>query len=435
VNTASLSARRVQHAEIWWINPWKLGVFFLIPLYVFLFAAPHVFGPEIVTVRFRFYFDAPLFALGLVYLLILFAWAALVVQLDIGRGGAASNGQFRVNRLFLDVLALLAIGAYGLWFRDLILNPVSIIQIFSGAQGHATTRLENETIPGITTATQFGVAYVIFFLHERFINANRFTSRRYDVYFWTLIGLALFRVYTWGERLALIEIVMPVLVLMAVQRRDRERRLLRYALNFAPFIGIVLLGLFFAATEALRSWLHYQYEETSFWEFVLTRMLTYYYTALNNGAGMLAILDWPTWQCEYVLGWLHKFPFLVGEGFRSMMGAKPKPEFLKSFADPEFNNDSGIFTVFYDIGIPLGFLFAAVWGASLGFWYRQMMRGEGLGSLMYPALYLSLLEVLRILYPMNQTRAFPILLAILLGYFLFSSQERRTSIRASYAPS
>lgn len=436
-------APRFQNAEIWWINPWKLGFFFLIPFYILVFAAPHVFGPEIVTVRFRVYFDARLFALGLAFLLILFAWAALAIQLDIGRGGIASGRTVRINRLYLDALALAAIAAYGIWFHKLILNPSALIgAFFPGTSAIVERRLENQTIPGVTTASQFAVAYVIFFLHEKFVDGCRFTSPRYAVYFWVLIGLAVFRVYSWGERLALIEIVMPVLILVTVHRIKWERRPLRFALSLAPFIGIGLLVLYFAATEFLRSWVdYYQYHRTPFWEFVLTRILTYYYTALNNAAGMLVILDWPNWQFEHVLRWLHKFPFFVGENFRFLVGAEsqrllldyPK-EFLESFADPEFNNTSGIFAIFIDLGVPLGMLYAAIWGGTLGFWYGQMMRGEGLGSLMYPACYLSLLEILRVLYIADE-RAFPIFSAILLGYFFFGSRNERTATCASWTQS
>jgi hypothetical protein len=236
--------------------------------------------------------------------------------------------------------------------------------------------------------------------------------------------LALFRVYVWGERTALVEIVMPAVALVTVWGIRSKRQSVHRVVKFAPFIGLALLVLFFGATEFFRSWSFYKSLGTPFWEFVLTRLMTYYYTALNNGAGMLAILDWPTWQFENVLGWLHKFPFFIGEGFRYLIAAAPQRDFLESYGDPEFNNVSGIFVVFHDIGLPLGFLYAAAWGAALGFWYRQMVRGEGLGSLMYPACYLSLLEIFRFLYFGNQ-RAFPIFLAILIGYYFCSSRKRR----------
>lgn len=87
MNALPSTARSVQGAEIWWINPWKLGLFFLVPIYLLVCAAPLVFGPEIATVRFRFYFDAQFLLFGLAFLLILIARAALFVQLDIGPGG------------------------------------------------------------------------------------------------------------------------------------------------------------------------------------------------------------------------------------------------------------------------------------------------------------------------------------------------------------
>jgi hypothetical protein len=425
IDATGQTANRWQGAEIWWINPWKLGLFFLLPIYVVVYAAPWLFGPDIATVRFRSYFDTRFFLLGLAFLLILIAWAVLFVQLDIGRSGIASGKEVKVNPLFLDALAIAAIGAYMVWFHHFILNPGALFEVFSGQwTAIFATRAQNPTIPGVTTATQFAVAYVIFFLHARFINGCKFPSSRYQFYFWTLIGLTVFRVYAWGERLALMEIAAPAAVLITMWGIQSKQHFVRRAVKFAPFIALPLLVLFFGATEFFRSWGFYKSLGTPFWEFVLTRVMTYYYTALNNGAGMLAILDWPTWQFDNVLGWLHHFPFFVGEHFRFLIGAVPQRDFLESFADPEFNNPAAVFVVFQDIGLPLGFLYAAVWGAALGFWYRQMLRGEGLGSFMYPACYVSLLEILRILYLGNQ-RAFPVLLAILLGYFFFSSRQLR----------
>lgn len=425
IDDAVPAARRMRGAEIWWINPWKLGLFFVVPIYVLVYAAPLVFGPEIATVRFRFYFDVQFFLLGLAFLLILIAWAALFVQLDIGRGGSASGKEVRINPLFLDALAIAAIVAYAIWFHHFIVDPMALAAVFSGDwTALSETREKNPTIPGVTTATQFAVAYVIFFLYETLVNGRSFPSRRYSFYFWALIGLTVFRVYAWGERLALIEIAAPMAVLITVWGIRSKRRAVHRVIKFAPFIGVALLVLFFGATEFFRSWGFYQSRGTPFWEFVLTRIITYYYTALNNGAGMLAMLDWPTWRFSEVLSWLHHFPLFIGEGFRYLIAAAPRKDFLEPFADPEFNNLSGIFVVFHDIGLPLGFLYAAVWGSALGFWYRQMLRGEGLGSFMYPACYLSLLEILRTLYLGNQ-RAFPILTAILLGYFFFNLPEGR----------
>lgn len=86
--------------------------------------------------------------------------------------------------------------------------------------------------------------------------------------------------------------------------------------------------------------------------------------------------------------------------------------------------------VFYDLGIPLALLYAAAWGAALGVWYRQFVRGEGLGACMYPAVFISLLEIFRILY-FGNPRGFPVLLMILVGYFVFGRRHRVVGSTAS----
>ena len=111
-----------------------------------------------------------------------------------------------------------------------------------------------------------------------------------------------------------------MIVIFVTFRLGTGSKLIRQLASLAPFVGVVGLVIFFGATEYLRSWgTYYQYHSRGFLEFVVTRVTTYYFTALNNGAGLLAMLDWPTWQFEHMLVWLHKFPFGVGSIFREFV--------------------------------------------------------------------------------------------------------------------
>jgi hypothetical protein len=198
--------------------------------------------------------------------------------------------------------------------------------------------------------------------------------------------------------------------------------------TLAPLLGVGGLLLLFAGTEWLRSWsAHYVNTGIGFWSFSISRLVTYYYTALNNGAGMLKFYEWPTWSFGTVIGWYYRFP-LIGAVTRAAMpgqyGNTPET-FLSRFADMEFNNMSGIFPVFFDAGIAGGLIIAFLWGVLMGYLYRTFRYGNGIGVVLYPVTYISMLEVMRVFY-MGASRAFPSIFILLVAYLLLMKRREGT---------
>jgi hypothetical protein len=415
--------------EVWWINPAKLVVGFIIPLYVLVFLLPTVLGASAVMLRFRNYLNWPYFLLGLAFLVVLFNSALIGTQI-VSRSDSQGTAAAPIQLRYLEVLALLTIGAYVVWFHGLILRPWLVLDYLRAAgSGVAHARMEHQTIPGITTATQFGIAYVVLFLDRVWGAGVRPVARRYTAYLLLIFGFAGFRALAWGERLALIELVIPGVVMYFVLRPPSGgwiNRLLRW---FGPFVGIAALLVYFGATEFFRSWAaYYQYQRVGFVEFIGRRLITYYYTALNNGAGLLQLSEWPTYTFGTVLSWLYKFPG-IGAVLRYVFDIPPGGSFLFKYGDPEFNNMSGIFPIFADLGIAGGLAFAALWGGVVGYFYNQIKRRQGIGRVLFPMVYVSLLEVMRVPY-LSDSRAFPALVAMGFGYLLF----RETSAHRATLP-
>lgn len=190
------------------------------------------------------------------------------------------------------------------------------------------------------------------------------------------------------------------------------------------------------ATELVRSWSasYYQAQDLNFVDFMLSRLVTYYYTALNNGAGILATLSWPDDQYTYVLNWGHKLPFGVGRAFSWWFGGSDSPtwDFLDRFGDAEFNNPSGIFPIIYDLGIVWGIFYFTFLGLAAGFVYRELRRGSPLGIVLFAPFFVAILEVLRILY-LNETRCFVIVMSSLFAttQFRLTPSARRQPAPAS----
>ena len=408
---------------VWWINPWQLFLGFIIPAYTLVFLTPVLFGERAVVVRFRIFFTGEYYFLGLGFLLLFAIWAGLIAKLDVGYPRSAPC-TFQVKRVYLDILAILTLTAYCILLYPLALNPTVALNLLKGVEGAVgSVRTIAPSDPGVTSFANFGVAYIVFYFHERWVN-RRPLPRRYTLYCVAIVALALFRAFFRTERVALIEVLLPMAVIFVTFRLGAASKLIRLLASLAPFVGVVGLVIFFGATEYLRSWIaHYQYQSRGFLEFVVTRVTTYYFTALNNGAGLLAMLDWPTWQFDYMLAWLHKFPFGVGSIFREFVGYGYRQPFLDRYADPEFNNPSGIFTVFFDLGLPGALVYAAVWGALMGYTYRGFILKRGFGSLFFPAAFISMLEVMRILY-LPDSRTLPIMLGLAVGYVFFRQPER-----------
>jgi len=131
-----------------------------------------------------------------------------------------------------------------------------------------------------------------------------------------------------------------------------------------------------------------------------------------------------------VLEWLYKFPFL-GNIVRYVVDLRPGGNFLERYADPEYNNPSGIFSVIADLGLVGGAVFAAIFGWIVGYFWRSLVQGRAVG-IFYPICFLSLLEIFRIFY-VTGGRAFPTVLALSVGYLWFQEKQVRSgqSVRVS----
>jgi len=65
-----------------------------------------------------------------------------------------------------------------------------------------------------------------------------------------------------------------------------------------------------------------------------------------------------------------------------------------------------------------GFLYAFLWGGGAGFFYKQYLKRSGLGYIIFPIFFISILDMLREPY-LSQTRVFPIFLFAIIGYLFF----------------
>jgi hypothetical protein len=318
---------------------------------------------------------------------------------------------FDVPKWLMAVLFVCTLLAYAVWFQVLLQNPALMADIVAGERSNV--RDVATTLPGITTMTQFGVAFVIAYAAMRASRARPLAWWEHAAFIGVFV-LGAIRAVAWSERLAVIELVVSYIVArMAYTRVMRERT---WSLATAiPLIAPVLLYVAFTGTEYFRSWSYFVNEYDSVWEFAFERLMAYYATASNNGIGLLVENRlWPEYTGRYAAEWLYLMPG-VGDALRETMGDVTSQYlyFLSRFARPEFNNQSGLFPMVFDIGYAGSMLYFVAAGALVGALWDGWRRQTRPGVLFYPIAMMFLVELLRFNY-FASSRFFPVASALAL---------------------
>jgi hypothetical protein len=261
--------------------------------------------------------------------------------------------------------------------------------------------------------TQFGIAYVIAYAAMRASRA-RPIARWEQAAMFGVFALGALRAVAWSERLAMIELVVAYVVArLAYTRVMRERT---WTLATAlPLAAPFLLYLLFTGTEYFRSWHYFVNEYDSVWQFSFERLMAYYATASNNGIGLLVENRlWPEYTGRFVLEFLYQMP-VIGEALLESVGDAQKQYFyfLSRYARPEFNNQTGLFTVLFDIGYAGSMLYFLAIGALVGALWDGWRRQACAGVLFFPMAMLFLVELLRFNY-FASSRFIPVAVALLL---------------------
>lgn len=323
------------------------------------------------------------------------------------------------------VLFWLTVAGYVLWALVGASRGVTPVSALSAVFGGGVSRLKDQLHPvaGVTTLTQFG-APAVAMLMIAVRTGSWISPRRARRYLIALVVLALVRSFVYAERLALLEIVVPMIVVaFGWPRRPRgaSRRLL---VTVLPLLAPVALLMFFGTFEYLRSWssdyYRAKYAGRSYSEFVVTRVESYYATALNNGViinendNRLRPIPWFTLRgaWDFPLTRLYvDYPELAGVDV-----SRDYADTLKFVANPEFNNQSGVLLPVYDLGRPGAAAYWLLVGALLGRAYRLFRRRDPVGLVVFPSVFIGIAELGRILY-WPTGRALPgLAAALIVGY-------------------
>jgi oligosaccharide repeat unit polymerase len=425
VHTADLGGKP---GGVWWLSPLAL---------ISMIALPTTWlSLSIADERYRALWKTPKsinleltswFTLGL----LLFLAGAFLPQLrgvrQVPRWPALSTGDLQVLERSATVLFRLTIVGY---IAFLIagaragLSPTLLFNALVKQELYGVgIRDQLGTVPGVTTMTQFGVAFVVV---TGVLMIAKGRQRRYVRRITVVFLLALLRAFFVTERLALLELIVPLLVLV-VAGMSRTTRGARRA-SFLPVVLLPVVVMIFAAFEYSRSWVFYKAQGgQSFPTFIIERFAGYYVTAYNNGAirllhGEKAGLPYDLWSAFWTAPGIGNLNL-----FERLTGVDPDASYtmsLTQFGNPEFNNYGGVASPFVDLGTVGGLLFFLAAGLLSGVLYRSLREARIWGLLLYPIFVLTMMEIPRYFY-IGQGRATPGLLALVAVALLVNRSRRR----------
>jgi len=280
------------------------------------------------------------------------------------------------------------------------------------------------TIPGVTTLTQVGILYVT---AETLLWVWKGSDRRSALLRFAVIALlAVFRSILLSERLALVELVIPVVVIFATTSELRERH--KNLVRAAPVFLVLAVYVLFALGEYFRSWNFYRpLYHGSYLQFAAERLLGYYTTAINNAAVFYHYA--PLQPLRYTFSDVFEFPILgsfVSIRYAAEFGDRSTYatlSLLEQYANPEFNNVPITGVLVNDFSTLLAPVAAFVLGVLSVSLYRSFLRGRLIGVLVYPSWYVGILEIPRIYYWAN-VRYFPFLTLLVITLFAFALAKK-----------
>lgn len=279
------------------------------------------------------------------------------------------------------------------------LRPADVVNaLFSQSNYSGDLKEQLSGVAGITTLTQAGIAFAV--VATYLLLQGR--DRRLALQLGGVFLLSLVRSFIASERLALVEVAVPVIVVVVLAAGRSARRARRAAARLAPVVLAPLLFVLFAAFEYSRSWQYFQSRtDETFPFFALVRLAGYYATSYNNGELHLRYDGFPGRMPLDSLAAFWTAPGVSQLDLYDRLSA-PAPatstDVLERFGNPEFNNPGGVTTPFVDFGTLGGFLFLAVCGVVIGLLYRGFLDGSPVGALLYPLVVTGLFDLPRYLY-------------------------------------
>jgi oligosaccharide repeat unit polymerase len=429
----------------WWMNPIWPTLLMMTPLVLY---GLNTGSDQYSVWRVQKYFDvdiAIIISFGVIALV-----TGVMVVVAVGSRGRVSNFSISSDvAVTLDRLSRVGFGlvvfSYICWIALAIRGGLSLQHVIGvvDLERGAVSRLKDVSSPvgGLTTFTQLGSVVVVLE-----VLLLRVGLRRHRKLIVVVVFLATMRALFYGERLSLIEVVLPLTIICILIPKNGGRPWSDRLGRFAPVMAVPALWIVFAIFEYSRSWLSYRNKfDGSYPEFVTQRLVGYYVTALNNSALFVEKMPLYGKSIFYTFSGVWDAPgasLVIGVPRIGEVSNRTWWRYtLTSEGNPEFNNPGSFGVTFAELGWIGNFAFWLPLGIILGLIFNSLRRGQIAGIVALPCVYVGLIELPRIIY-WTQGRFVPTAGLLLLTAYLVnrrrkevpSSQRIRRHTAAAYGP-
>lgn len=403
----------------WWSYPSRIVFFIMLP--VFLVAASLGYEHFALFGHPANYIKGNIFWIGIAGLLA-FSMCAFAVEFHPIRSTPSypSIPHLQMQKV-IHTLFYITLLSYIIFLSPAFINPYLLYGLATGEISSFILRDELNRIPGVTSFMALQSLFMTCVLQYSYLTEQPL-PKRIKKMACIILFLCILRAWLWSERLALIELLFPVILVKIATIRTYHR----LWLVFAPLIGIFVLVIIFSAGEYFRSWQIRQHQvNLSFIEYVVARLAGYYATAINNGAAFIQNRD-PYYFPINTAQWFHKFPLWSILDIKTIDSNFSAQDFLSTYANLEFTNPSGLYMPYLDYGFILGTLCWGILGA-VSAWFMLLYRNRSLtGLIFYPIWFIGIAEILRIFYWGGQ-RFFPVIVASYLVISYLKSHQQRAA--------
>jgi len=332
---------------------------------------------------------------------------------------------------FLFALLSIAVVSYLGWFAVGMARaggPTKLLDAWLSNPFYVKTQLLR-TVPGLTTLTQLAVAAIPLAFAFGLLG-RRTRARQLAIALFLLAGA---RALIFSERLAMLELVVPLIYLVLSRRTATVPKAVLWGLGLIAAVVVV-----FGVTELRRT---YAYTHNASPERVTTRFLGYYLTSIDNGSDVIdrhraatpfANTGSMLWKFPVLGGF--RADYVPGVGtvtlrYEDIFGLDPDTYWQPTFAQDDLNYEYNVFTTPGFLAADFGW-FALPVLLVLGI-YSGTLYTRAAASPFHRALYavwlVGLLEFMRIMYFFD-TRAFPAYLAFAAVYLSIARRARESRI-------
>ena len=396
----------MSNRELWWLNPIKIYLLLVSIIVIYAYITPESSYKMLYDIA-KKNIDEDMMLLYVINSFFFILGCLSVKKNTRVYVQPNQNEMGNIVRVFV-VLYSLTMLAYFVWYTNFIMNfgLSAFGTILNGSLSDNIYKYRDNSgrVSGLTTMTELGVgaAPLGIWLYQKT------KKNKYIISIFILVILAIIRSFLFTERLATIELAIPMFVVALSFSKQRK------IYSMLPLLGVGTLYVMFGLFEYSRSWLLYykDHYNGTFPQFVLDRLIGYYTTAINTECAWIKHHN-PSFYPQNLFHWARKLP-IVGEYWKESGGDGWYEKLLIQYGSPEFNNPGGLLIGCKDFGL-YGVLVTYLFGYIFMKFYYKYKDGSLAGLVLFSVCFLAILEFTRFPF-FSDYRSFYCIISLIVIY-------------------